>query len=234
MCPRRYTVPDLMRTFGGTVLLVSPCVAGFAISTVLSLGLIACQDQVHCPSGTQRIGKPPPEDLVQWCQKRGADGIPVFHGPWRKSYSSGAIREVGSYELGQKQGAWEYFSEQGHSLVVVEFDHGVIRHQTDRRSGDTWLLVPNRGETKCKTAHVPARINGPGGEIGSGCVSASSVMLREEGPWELRRADGSLIAKGEYHEGRRQGRWEYFDEAGQQSRIEELPYLDRIVIPDPD
>ena len=181
---------------------------------------------------------------MQWCQMRDPDGLPVLHGPWLRSYPSGAIREFGSYEMGQKQGAWEHFSEEGRSLIVVEFDHGVIRLQTDRRYGDTWLLVPNRGETKCETGdpalgrhyerHVPATINGPAGEIGSGCVGVSPVMLRKEGLWELRRADGSLIAKGEYHEGRRQGRWEYFDEAGQKAETEELPYLDRIVIPDPD
>lgn len=83
----------------------------------------------HCPVGTSRRGKPPPEGTEMWCQRW--DG--TRHGSYRRFPPGSATVEertlaadgtvIGEYREGNQHGAW-WTWRQGASYVNVAYYDG--------------------------------------------------------------------------------------------------------------
>jgi hypothetical protein len=76
-----------------------------------------------CPFGAELAGSHPPQGTEEWCQEQTENGSYRKHGVSRSWYSSGPIREQGSYVHGKRDGRWTYWNSDGTVARTITYDH---------------------------------------------------------------------------------------------------------------
>jgi hypothetical protein len=80
--------------------------------------------KLSCPVGSKQVGGPHSAMLALTCARTGADGNPMFVGPYYSFFKSGAIEAVGQLEDGFRSGKWSFYDEKGVLVGDTEFKRG--------------------------------------------------------------------------------------------------------------
>ena len=144
----------------------------------------------RCPQGTTRLAT----EIVALCQRR-VDGQSVLHGPavrWHET--SGALREIGRYNEGEKHGRWRSWHPNGTLATDGTFVRG-------KRVGPHADWNPDGSPRWLRTYDAQGELHGvekwwhvTGEPLGV----AEYVHGQHVGTWKQWRADGMLILYEEF------------------------------------
>jgi hypothetical protein len=82
-------------------------------------------DVFDCPEGTRERGAMPPRGFERWCEQIDGSAGVVRHGGYASWHPNGQLREVGSYQYGQREGVWTRWYSSGGKQTQAEFQRGL-------------------------------------------------------------------------------------------------------------
>jgi hypothetical protein len=82
-------------------------------------------DAFDCPEGTQERGAMPPRGFERWCELRDPSIGVVRHGGYASWHPNGQLREVGTYQHGEREGVWTRWYSSGGKQTQAEFQRGL-------------------------------------------------------------------------------------------------------------
>jgi antitoxin component YwqK of YwqJK toxin-antitoxin module len=124
-------------------------------------------------------------------------------GLWKYYYLTGEIKEQGKYKDDKRVGTWRYFFEDGEIEQIGDFAN-------DLPEGTWRWYYPNK-EIRLEEDYAFGFEDGPSIEYAdTGTVIAKGEYIDgyKEGVWEYRI--GNLREKGKYFEGEKQGLWQQY------------------------
>jgi hypothetical protein len=82
-------------------------------------------DVFDCPEGTRERGAMPPRGFERWCEQVDDSAGVVRHGGYASWHPNGQLREVGSYQYGEREGVWTRWYSSGGKQTQAEFQRGL-------------------------------------------------------------------------------------------------------------
>lgn len=166
--------------------------------------------QKDCPSGTKRIGDPPPNGHEEYCVRVLESGSPIKHGPYRKWSENGTLILEGRYDEGKEHGTWMQYHESGREKRRTDYDHGVYDGSWTKwyENGQKWADGTYRDGKK----HGRGRFWYENGQIKADGSYREDVREGKSTNWY---ESGQIRSVGNYVDGKRDGPWIDYLEDGQ-------------------
>jgi hypothetical protein len=82
-------------------------------------------DTFDCPEGTRERGAMPPRGFERWCELHDPSTGTVRHGGYASWHPNGQLREVGTYQYGEREGVWTRWYPSGGKQTQAEFQRGL-------------------------------------------------------------------------------------------------------------
>lgn len=145
---------------------------------------------LDCPQGTRFVEQPSAEGLERWCEKS-----TIRHGPYERLHPDGTSAVRGSYEHGERNGNWSWFSENG------EKSRG--RYRQGKPVGN-WTWWHANGRTREEGDYLDGR---------------------QAGVWTRYYESGRKMEEGLYQNGQKSGPWTTYADDEENSVVKVEQYV---------
>ncbi len=166
-------------------------------------------ESFRCPPGTERVGDPPPDNIVLFCEKTYPGGKAMKHGPYRSWYRTGEKKGEGYYHLNKPDGTFTQFFPNGQLKQQMTFVKGV-------QEGEQVRFFSN-GLPELRRNFLNGKLNGKSEayyQNGNPKFDGQFLNGYPEGPILAWYSNGKRKVQGFYHKQKKSGPWVAFYDSG--------------------
>ena len=128
----------------------------------------------------------------------------IKDGPWKEYYPNGALKSVGTYDIGKRIGAWKFYYPNEQLEQIGSYNK-------DGKADGAWTWYYATGDLLREETYFNGMIDGFSIEYDEyGAVIAEGEYLEDEkeGKWNFNYGDHK--SEGEYSIGMRHGKWKSY------------------------